>query len=273
VYHRLLFGIERLENPMQRFARAALAIAVGLAPATVARADGLAGSPSSMAHQHEIAVKEDYTFLRTSKDVRTLATKGALVPVTENADLALSKVSYPFARPEVRDFVERFAQHYREATGARLVVTSLIRPTTAQPANAHKLSVHPAGMAVDFRVPATSTDRAFLESSLLAMEKAGVLDVTRERSPAHYHVAVFADAYARYAARQDSIEAVAADIRARAEALARSAKTAAAAAVAPGDEGSHTGLLAGLTLLVALTGPVMFRASRTRAARARGVRA
>jgi hypothetical protein len=220
-----------------------------------------------MVHQHEIAVKEDYSFLRTSKDVRALAAKGALVPVTESSNLALSKVSYPFARPEVRDLIERFAEDYREATGSRLVVTSLTRPVSTQPANAHKLSVHPAGMAVDFRVPASSTERAFLESSLLAMEKAGVLDVTRERSPAHYHVAVFADAYTRYAVRQDSIDAVAASVRARAEALARSAKAAAAAAVTPGEEGPQTGLLLGLALLVALTGPVVFRASRTRAAR------
>src|SRR3954463_6669732 len=109
---------------MQRFTRALLALAfpLSLAPLAAARADGLAGSPSSMVHQHEIAVKEDYSFLRTSKDVRALATKGALVPVTESSNLALSKVSYAFALPEVRDFVERFAEDYREATGSRLVV-------------------------------------------------------------------------------------------------------------------------------------------------------
>jgi hypothetical protein len=252
---------------MLRFTRAplALALALSLAPAA-AHADGLAGSPSSMVHQHEIAVKEDYSFLRTSKDVKSLASKGALVPVTENASLALSKVSYAFARPEVRDFIERFAASYRAATGSRLVVTSLTRPTSAQPANAHKLSVHPAGMAVDLRVPATSTDRAFLESSLLAMEKAGVLDVTRERSPAHYHIAIFAEAFARYAARQDSIGAIAAAARSRAAALARSARAAAAAAVVPADESSHTGFLVGLAVLAAVTGPVFLRARRSHAA-------
>jgi hypothetical protein len=248
---------------MQTVRRAAFTVVLGLAPAAVARADGLAGSPSSMVHQHEVAVKEDYSFLRSSKDVRTLATKGALVPVTENGDLALSKVSYAFARPEVRDFVERFAARYHEATGSRLVVTSLTRPTSAQPANAHKLSVHPAGMAVDLRVPASSSDRAYLESSLLALEKEGVLDVTRERSPAHYHVAVFAEPYTRYAARQDSIDAVAA-ARSRADALARSSAKAAAAAVAPSSEGSPAPLLLAIVALLGLTAPVVFMASRTR---------
>jgi hypothetical protein len=250
---------------MQRFTRAVVALVLSLVPAATARADGLAGSPASMVHQHAIAVEEDYSFLRTSRDVKSLASKGALVPVTETANLALSKVSYAFARPEVRDFVERFAASYHDATGSRLVVTSLTRPTSAQPANAHRLSVHPAGMAVDLRVPAASADRAFLESSLLAMEKAGVLDVTRERSPAHYHIAVFADAYGRYAASQDSIGAIAAAARSRAEALARSAQVA-AAAVAPADEVSHTGFLLDLVVLAAVTAPVLVRARRRHAA-------
>jgi hypothetical protein len=249
---------------MQRSIGAALVLALSLAPGAAARADGLAGSPSSMVHQHEIAVKEDYSFLRSPKDVRTLATKGALVPITDNANLTLSKVSYPFARPEVRDFVERFAASYRDATGSPLVVTSLTRPTSAQPANAHKLSVHPAGMAVDLRVPAESAARAYLESALLGMEKEGVLDVTREHSPAHYHVAVFADAYSRYAARQDSAAAVAATVRSHTEALARSAKAAAAAALPPADEGSHAGLLLASLALVGAGAPLMFRASRNR---------
>ena len=86
-----------------------LGILMGLVAApALARADGLAGSPSSMVHQHEIAVHEAYSFLRTPKQVQALATSGALVEVTETGNLALSKVSYPFTRPEVRDFIERF---------------------------------------------------------------------------------------------------------------------------------------------------------------------
>ena len=140
-------------------------------------------------------MREDYSFLRTPKQVQALATSGALVQVTETEHLALSKVSYPFARPEVRDFIERFATRYHEATGTRLIITSLTRPSALQPKNAHKLSVHPAGMAVDLRVPTDSAARAVLEKSLLAWKRAGALDVTREHSPPHYHVAVFAEKY------------------------------------------------------------------------------
>jgi LysM repeat protein len=109
-------------------------------------------------------------------------------------------VSHPVARPAVRVFVERLAAQYRAACGEKLVVTSLTRPVLEQPRNASDLSVHPAGMAVDLRV---SRDRGcvrWLEKTLLSLEKQGVLDVTRERRPPHYHVALFPDPYTRYVA-------------------------------------------------------------------------
>jgi hypothetical protein len=247
---------------MHRFARVAFLGAMIATPAGFARADSLLGSPSSMVHQHEVAVEEAYSFLRTPTDVRKLATVGALVQVTENENLALSKVSYPFARPEVRDFVERFAASYRDATGSRLVVTSLTRPTSAQPANAHKLSVHPAGMAVDLRIPADAEARAFVERSLLAMEHAGVLDVTRERSPAHYHIAVFAEKFEPYAARQDSIAAVERE-RVAAQSTLAAAQARRAAQSAPPEDSARPGFLLGMLALIGVTAPLIFRGSRT----------
>jgi hypothetical protein len=249
---------------MHRAFRTAVVTALLTAPMGTAFADGLAGSPSSMLRQHEIAVKEDYSFLRTPTEVRKLATAGALVPIVESANLALSKVSYPFARPEVLDFVEHFAQRYRDSTGARLVVTSLTRPSSAQPSNAHKLSVHPAGMAVDLRVPADPAARQFIERSLLDMEKAGVLDVTRERSPAHYHIAVFAEKWAPYAARQDSLQALV-DARRAAEAQETARRMAATSVrTAPESRGSRSGFLLGMLAVAGFTAPVLHRGSRNR---------
>ena len=243
---------------MHKAMRVAVASALLVAPFGIARGDGLAGSPSSMVHQHEIAVQEDYSFLRTATEVRKLATAGKLVLVEEGANLALSKVSFPYTRPEVRDFVAHFAARYRDSTGSRLVVTSLTRPSSAQPRNAHKLSVHPAGMAVDLRVPADASARQFLERSLLAMEKAGVLDVTRERSPAHYHVAVFAEKWGPYAAREDSLQAVA-DARRAAEAQVRAAQAAAVASTPPASEHSRSGLLFGALAVAGVTAPMLYR--------------
>ena len=178
------------------------AVAVGVAMSAAAKPSvTVRGSPASMERQHEMAVASDYTFAASPKDVESLVAKKRLVPVSGGADYALALVSYPYARPEVKTFVERVAADYRKACGEPLVVTSLTRPRSEQPGNAHKLSVHPAGMAVDFRISRSSKCREWLEKTLLSMEKKDLLDITRERSPAHYHVAVFTRQYAEYAAR------------------------------------------------------------------------
>ena len=214
-----------------------------------------------MLHQHAFAVKEDYSFLRTAADVRKQEDAGRLVPVVDGANFTLSGVSFPSTRPEVLSFIEHFAAEYHAATSTRLVITSLTRPTTLQPANAHKLSVHPAGMAVDFRVPSDATNRAWLEKALLDMESKGLIDVTRERSPAHYHIAVFAEPFLAYAAKLD---AAAASVREN----SRRAAVARALAFVPADaSASDTNrvpvLLAGLSLL-AMSLPVTRRVRHRR---------
>jgi hypothetical protein len=111
-------------------------------------------------------------------------------------------------------FVERLAAEYRAATGKQLIITSLTRPEAFQPRNAHDLSVHPAGMAVDFRVPDDAESRRWLEKTLLSMENRALLDVTRERRPPHYHVAVFPKAYRTYEKKRDAADALTAATKA-----------------------------------------------------------
>jgi hypothetical protein len=187
--------------------------------ASKAGAAELRGSRGSMEHQHGIAVGLDYGFIATPSQVKQYVAKGQLEPVKGNADFQLSGVSFPYARTEVRLFVERLGAQYHAETGDPLVVTSLTRPTALQPSNASPLSVHPAGMAVDLRIPPNAKDREWLERTLLELEAEGVLDVTREQHPPHFHVAVFPDAYRAHVARLDSV--------------ALAAEQAAAAALAP----------------------------------------
>lgn len=213
------------------FRSLALASALLCSRVALASAGGLSGSPASMVRQHAVAVSEDYSFLRDSATVAHFVDEGRLVKLTGNADYRLADVSFPFARPEVAAFVTHFAAQYREALGTRLVVTSLTRPLAEQPANAHRLSVHPAGMAVDLRVPADSAQRAWLERSLLALEKQGMLDVTREKHPPHYHVAVFREPIAPWLAQQDSVAAERRALAA-AQAAAEAARLAEARVVA-----------------------------------------
>jgi Family of unknown function (DUF5715) len=155
----------------------------------------LSGSSESMERQHLVAIESGYEFLRRPSDVRRAVEARELVVLEPTAALALKYPREAAARPELKHFVERFALRLHEECGERLVVTSLTRPVTRQPRNAHRLSVHPAGMAMDLRVPRSASCRRWLEAALLELEERRVLDVTRERSPAHYHVALFPDRY------------------------------------------------------------------------------
>src|SRR6266513_44292 len=158
----------------------------------------LHGSRASQVRQHRIAKRHDYKFLRTAAEVHEWVRQERLVTFKSTADYALSEdVSFPYARPAVKLFIDRLAAQYHAATGERLVITSLTRPIDEQPENASALSVHPAGMAVDLRVPESRADRRWLERTLLSLEDEAVLDVTREHHPAHYHVAVFPASYER----------------------------------------------------------------------------
>lgn len=185
---------------MVRASTAAVAVVLLLSAVSIAEAQTLRGSTPTMRRQHLIAQDHDYTFLRTSAQIRRFVDSGYLVRMGGNADYALAAVSHPYARPAVKLFVERLASQYRSACDEKLVVTSLTRAVQEQPRNASDLSVHPAGMAVDLRISRKRSCVVWLEKTLLSLEKQGVLDATRERRPPHYHVALFPAPYTRYVA-------------------------------------------------------------------------
>lgn len=166
-----------------------------------AEAQSLRGSTRSLDRQVNQAAAHDYTRLRDADHVRRFIDAGLLVPVTETSDYWLKAVSFPYARPAVKLFIDRLAQQYRAACGERLVVTSLTRPIANQPRNASSRSVHPTGMAIDLRRPYPGSCRDWLEDTLLYLEGQRVLEATRERSPAHYHVALFPRPYVAHVAR------------------------------------------------------------------------
>jgi hypothetical protein len=169
-----------------------------LLPPSSSEAQTLRGSSASLDRQVRQAEAHDFTFLETSAQVKRFVEAGYLVPVRANRDLDLHAVSFPYARPETRTFILRLAEQYRRACGEKLVVTSLTRPTTRQPINASSRSVHPTGMAADFRRSNNMACRSWLERTLLSLEGQGVLEAVREARPPHYHVAVFPKPYARY---------------------------------------------------------------------------
>ncbi|HYV96758.1 MAG TPA: DUF5715 family protein [Gemmatimonadaceae bacterium] len=171
------------------------------AAVTAAGAQTLRGSPLSMARQSAEAERNEFTRLETARDVSRYVQMGLLVRVRPAANYDLAGVSHPYTRPVVLSFVEQISAEYVAACGERLVVTSLTRPDSEQPRNASPESVHPAGMAVDFRISGKTSCRRWMEQKLLAMEKTGAIDATRERKPPHLHVAVFPEQYAAYVRR------------------------------------------------------------------------
>jgi len=158
----------------------------------------LRGSSVSLDRQVRMARLHDFTFIESPAQVERFVKAGYLVPVRSNRDFDLHNVSYPYARSETRTFIQRLASQYRQACGEKLVVTSLTRPSSRQPNNASSRSVHPTGMAVDVRRSNSRACRSWLESVLLSLEKAGVLEGTRESYPPHYHIALYPDPYSEY---------------------------------------------------------------------------
>ncbi len=167
----------------------------------------LKGSRDSMMLQNRMAHRHDYTFLRNPSHVHKFAKLGYIEKVEPNRDFELYQVSFPYARPALKLFIERLARQYRRATGEKLVVTSLTRPHSHQPHNSSSLSVHPTGMAVDLRISRNRSARRWLEKVLLDLEKEGVLEATKERRPPHYHVAVFPNQYESYVRALESRKA------------------------------------------------------------------
>lgn len=182
----------------------AVAFVVSVLAATApadAEAQSLKGSPAAVARAYNVARAEKVAFVKTAAEVQQLVKTGRLVKVQASRDVALHRVSFPFAVPAVVSFVKRLAAGYYKSCSEQLVVTSLTRPLSKQPKNASTRSVHPAGMAVDIRRSKNKRCREWLEDVLLDLEAEGVLEATRERRPPHYHVSVFPTKYLTYVSR------------------------------------------------------------------------
>jgi hypothetical protein len=181
---------------------------LGLALTTVANLPAAApdpppslrGSPAAMAQQHRVAQEHGLPFFDTRAAIMDAVRRGELVELRGDANYEVAGfVDPPYIRSEALTFVERTAALYHQACGERLVVTSAVRPRDEQPANAHRLSVHPAGMAVDLRVSANAECREWLEAKMLELEEKRLINGIREFRPPHYHIAVFPEPYTAYA--------------------------------------------------------------------------
>jgi len=158
----------------------------------------LEGSPASVARMARQAELHDFSRMGTGAKILEFFGKKRLVKLEGDGNYRLDGVSYPYVRREVKLFVERLSSQSRGFCEDGLTVTSSARPVNKQPSNASPKSVHPMGMAIDFRIPASRRCRTWLEKTLLTLEGQRVLEATRETTPPHYHVAVFPRPYTAY---------------------------------------------------------------------------
>ncbi|HEX6927058.1 MAG TPA: DUF5715 family protein [Longimicrobiaceae bacterium] len=163
-------------------------------------AQSLRGSTDSIDRMYVHAVENGIYFYKTGDGIRRAGKEGRFVRLSGNANYTTSGVSYPYARPETRVFVERLAAQFRSACGERLVVTSAARPKSMRLFNSVRKSVHPTGMAIDLRKPRKRSCLSWLRRTLLTLEERGVIEATEEHHPPHFHVAVYPAPYARYVA-------------------------------------------------------------------------
>lgn len=127
--------------------------------------------------------------------------RNTFVPLTNNRFVEVDDgVSSPFVPPLVRLFVERLGRQYQEAGCGKLVVTSALRlpETQDELQNGSRWSVHPAGLAVDFRIPPDTHCRTWLDETLELIESHGRIDATHEQSPPHFHVVVVMGTYGQF---------------------------------------------------------------------------
>jgi hypothetical protein len=176
-----------------------LGLQAGLHASLVMAPVTLRGSPEAMIEQNRIAVEHGLEFFTTRGEIDTAVARGDLVHLPGDANYEVADfVDPPYAHPTALHFIERVAALNHEACGEPLVVTSAVRPIDEQPPNAHALSVHPAGVAVDFRVSQTAACREWFEEKLLTLEALDVINATREQRPPHYHVAIYPEPYGAY---------------------------------------------------------------------------
>lgn len=175
-----------------------LVFAVAFALPATADGQSLRGSQSSIELMFRTAQEQDLYFYQTAAGVQRAGERGTFVKLSGNADYQLAGVSHPYVLPATRTFVQRLAAQYRSACGERLVVTSAARPKSHRLVNSVDKSVHPTGMAIDLRKPTSSRCLDWLRNTLLFLENRRVLEATEERSPPHFHIAVYPRQYVSY---------------------------------------------------------------------------
>ncbi len=160
----------------------------------------------------QYAEDSKYEFAATEGRLLEMVEEGTLVKLEETDSLKFNDVSRPYVLPVVAEFVYRLADQYNYGQKCGpLVLNGAARDVAFQQTlgNGSKKSVHPAGMAVDFKSTSlTSRCQNWLEETLLDIEAAKRIDFTKEvseQSP-HYHVTVATHEYEAWLEKRRTVD-------------------------------------------------------------------
>ena len=78
-----------------------------------------------MNRQHRQARTHDFTFMESAARIRRFVASNLIVPLEGNSDYLLHEVSYPYARPAVRLFIERLSRQFRSTCGKGLLTSEI----------------------------------------------------------------------------------------------------------------------------------------------------
>lgn len=166
---------------------------------------------SALAREVEAAARFELTRLEDQAHLRRFIGEGLLVRVPNSGRgfvidyriggrATANRHLYRYARPYTRCFIERLADQYRRKFGGRLHVNSLVRTCRYQERLAHgndnavscDQSSHVTGATVDIGyIGIPRRGRRWIEGVLLELERAGLVQATKERGQAVYHVMVY----------------------------------------------------------------------------------
>jgi hypothetical protein len=176
----------------------------------------LRGSFASLERQDEISEGEDgLERIQDEDDLQDRIAHNFLIPVPTSADLAINQnlpETHRYCRPWTAQFLADLARRHAALFHSPLEVSSAVRTVdyqkqlqltngNAAAAEGDVASPHLTGAAVD--IPKSNMTRdeiAWMRTSLLALEKAGKLDVEEEFLQRCFHITV----YKSYATVQES---------------------------------------------------------------------
>lgn len=148
----------------------------------------LNNSPGAFASARKVAEEHALQFFVTPAEVLKSVKEGHLIGLPKDKHFIFTG-SFPYALPEIMEFVEARAVLQERVCGKKLIVTSLVRAKVKQPKNAAPNSLHRTGMAIDFHIPEDKCGLNLLEGDLKDFEKHNILHAWKATDPAHYHVA------------------------------------------------------------------------------------